>query len=997
MPNCTPHKDRHTLACILIANGVQYSKKVFIDKMEGKIDMKTSTLTFTILGVLFIAFFCLVLVGATVFMVTQSRALNLPENTPNPATDASITLDPSSGYANTPINVIGQNWRPGDVVYIRLRDPSGQVDPKFAYTKAIVDAQGTFVAAFTYPNERRWLAGNQFIVVAGAQTGTESSAPFILVLSAQPTPTPADTATATVADTPTPETTVIVVPVTAAPNQGPGAASLSGTVFDQATHVGIPGTTVSMGDQTTTTDANGQYQFSAVTPGSYSLQAVAPGYNPVTSSVFSMATGDTGQVDLPLTRQGGAVRPSNPAPPPPQNFPDWKGEYYSSHNLTPPPVFVQNDANINFEWGDGSPGPGIPVDNFSVRWTRIQVFDAGVYRFYAQADDGVRAWIDNQLIIDRSQNAGGSTYTVDAYLGPGNHSLRVEYYHGIGYSMIRFWWTLAPQNPPPLPQSFPDWRGEYFSNPDLSDSPLLLRNDPEINFDWNGASPGPGVPGQNFSVRWTRSQDFSKSRTYRFYVTVDDGARMWVDGDRIIDQWQDGPARTFSADKFLDSGNHDLRVEYYNHRGDAVIHVWWVRLQEETDTPTPTSTITRTPTPTSTPAPIPPADQQLIIPVPASGVVGTNVTVAGQGWLAGSTVFLSLADPANAAMANSKSKLASIPKKATVAGFLVDAQGRFTGSILIPTGQGWEGKPSALIIAYTGDLQAAALATFTITTVPPSPTPPATLQLNPPSGPVGSDITVFGFNWPAGSQVFVTLANAAAQSAQVKKSAQNGGVTVDQNGQFQTGITVPTGQGWENQASLLVVALTSDLKVTAASPFTMVQPTVSTTSTVTTTAKLPAKVAPVTVTVTTNTVTTVPSTSTPVPPTTTPVPLTAMSVPPTSTPVPPAAGAELPTATPVPSTATSVPPTSTPVPPTATPVPPTSTPVPPTSTPVPPTTTPVPSTATSVPPTSTPIPPTATPVPPTSTPVPPTATSVPPTATPVPPTETPVPPTATPT
>ena len=137
---------------------------------------------------------------------------------------------------------------------------------------------------------------------------------------------------------------------------------------------------------------------------------------------------------------------------------------------------------------------------------------------------------------------------------------------------------------------------------------------------------------------------------------------------------------------------------------------------------------------------------------------------------------------------------------------------------------------------------------------------------------------------------------------------------------------------------------------------------------------VPATLAPVVVSTSTNT--SIPPTPVPAPPTPTYTvnPPTATSVPPTA--VPP---------TSVPPTAvppTSVPPTA--VPPTA--VPPTSTSIPPTSTSVPPTSTSIPPTATSVPPTA--VPPTPTPIPPTSTftPIPPTATN-----TPIPPTRIPTP------
>ena len=897
--------------------------------------MKTSMLTYQTLGVLFIAFVGAVVVGATLFLITQPSSASVPEGISNPTTEASIALDPAFGYAHTPIRVTGKNWQPGDLVYVRLKEPGGQADPRFAYTSATVDAQGSFVARFTYPDEPRWLAGTDVVVVATGQRGTERDAPFVLAAPLQLAPAPTEALTETPTETPTeaptPEPTVITVVLVTAPGESVGF--VSGTVFDQVTQRGIPGAKVSTGVLTTTTDATGHYEFSKIIPGNYSLKAEAVGHNPVTTSLFSVGACQVVQVDLPLT-PGRALAPHVLAAPLPEpSFPDWEGDYFNNPVLTPPAVFLRNDVNINFEWGYGSPGPGVPADGFSVRWTRVQQFDPGVFRFYAQTDGAVRVWIDDQLVINQAPNAAVPTYTVDLGLSPGAHNLRVEYAHGTGYSVMRFWWTLVPPPPPPPPQSFPDWRGEYFNNPDLSGSPVLVRNDSDINFDWDGDSPGPGVPPYDFSVRWTRDEDFSSDRTYRFYVTVDDGARLWVDGDLIIDEWDDGPERTFSADKFLEDEENDLRVEYYNHRGDAVIHVWWTRLDDKTRTPTPTRTATPTITPTPSPTPVlgPPLEDALIIPVPASGLVGTTVTVAGQNWPAGSTVFLTLADPGNAAVA-------SIAQKASGSGFLVDAQGRFTGSIVIPTGQGWEGKAEALIVAYTGDLQVSALATFTITTIPPTPAAPATIQLSPPSGAVGTDIAVFGFNWPPGAEVFVTLANPVAQSVQVMKSAQGGGVTVGQNGEFQTQIEVPAGQGWENQESLLVVAFTSDVEVTASASFAIIQPTE------TVPVKLQAG------------------------PTSTPSP--------TGTPEAPA-----PTATPAPSDTAEPPPTDVPEPPA-----PTATPAPaPTEAPEPP-----PTEASEPPPTATPEPPpTATPKPPpteaSEPPPPPTATpEPPPTATPKP-------------
>src|SRR5687768_601457 len=55
------------------------------------------------------------------------------------------------------------------------------------------------------------------------------------------------------------------------------------------------------------------------------------------------------------------------------------------------------DSTVNFDWGGGSPAPGIHSDNFSARWTGVIVAQsAGPYTFYTSSDDGVRLWVGGQ-------------------------------------------------------------------------------------------------------------------------------------------------------------------------------------------------------------------------------------------------------------------------------------------------------------------------------------------------------------------------------------------------------------------------------------------------------------------------------------------------------------------------------------------------------------------------------------------------------------------------
>ena len=182
----------------------------------------------------------------------------------------------------------------------------------------------------------------------------------------------------------------------------------------------------------------------------------------------------------------------------------------------------------------------------------------------------------------------------------------------------------------PEPDHFPDWKGEYWSNQNLSGSPRVVRNDRNIDFNWGTGSPDDRIPDDHFSARWTRRYDFSDG-VYRFYARSDDGVRVWVNGDRIIDEWHDSTASvTYTADIGLD-GREDLRVEYYENVGGASIRVWWEKISG-TATPTPTSTVTptSTPTPTGSPTATPTGTPSPFADiVPSSGTAGTVVTVRG--------------------------------------------------------------------------------------------------------------------------------------------------------------------------------------------------------------------------------------------------------------------------------------------------------------------------------------------------------------------------------
>jgi LysM repeat protein len=135
-----------------------------------------------------------------------------------------------------------------------------------------------------------------------------------------------------------------------------------------------------------------------------------------------------------------------------------------------------------------------------------------------------------------------------------------------------------PPVPPPQPQPVPGrWLGVYYNNATLSGPAIFARDDADLNFNWGTGGPGNGVPEDNFSVVWTR-EGYWQAGNYRFLLTVDDGARVYVDNTLVLDVWRVQPATNYFADVNIPAGNHTIRVEYFEAGDVASIALTWARL-----------------------------------------------------------------------------------------------------------------------------------------------------------------------------------------------------------------------------------------------------------------------------------------------------------------------------------------------------------------------------------------------------------------------------------
>jgi hypothetical protein len=277
---------------------------------------------------------------------------------------------------------------------------------------------------------------------------------------------------------------------------------------------------------------------------------------------------------------------------PQHSDPGWQAAYWNNTALSGPPALQRAEGNLDYDWGTGSPAPGVNADQFSARWTRYIDVAPGTYRFTVTADDGIRLWVDDGLLIDQWRDQSPTTFSAAKYLGTGHHLVRVEYYEDFGGAVARVSWTQGTQPPPPLPPpGYGAWRGEYFNNKSLSGRPALVRNEPQIQFNWGSGSPAPGwVDPDGFSARWSRSLNLPAGN-YRFTMTVDDGARLFVNGHTLIDAWKDQAATTYTGDIYLPAGTTTIQMEYYENVGSAMAQLTWTAGTQPPPPPPPTGRI----------------------------------------------------------------------------------------------------------------------------------------------------------------------------------------------------------------------------------------------------------------------------------------------------------------------------------------------------------------------------------------------------------------------
>jgi glucose/arabinose dehydrogenase len=362
------------------------------------------------------------------------------------------------------------------------------------------------------------------------------------------------------------------------------------------------------------------------------------------------------------------------------------GEYYDNQDLTDPKL-TRVDPTVNFYWGNAAPHASMGSDSFSVRWTgQVMPQYSQNYTFYVDGNNGVRLWVNDQLIIDRWTNAYGEVSGQIALTGGVKYNIKLEFFEFTGTANAKLSWQSASRSKQVIPtdrlftsigasgnesptvnvsspasgttytagQAIPivavaddtdgnvtkvefydgntligedgnasggwtfNWlnaatgahqitaratdnngattislpisvtvnpsgggetplnglTGEYFDNQDLTNS-RITRIDANVNFNWGTGSPHASVGSDSFSARWTGQVMPQYSQLYKFYVDANNGVRLWVNDQLIIDRWNDSWGESNGSINLLAGVKYNIKLEYYDFSGSASAKLSW--------------------------------------------------------------------------------------------------------------------------------------------------------------------------------------------------------------------------------------------------------------------------------------------------------------------------------------------------------------------------------------------------------------------------------------
>jgi beta-N-acetylglucosaminidase len=242
----------------------------------------------------------------------------------------------------------------------------------------------------------------------------------------------------------------------------------------------------------------------------------------------------------------------------------WEAQFYPNFDLSGTPI-KETYESISFNWGWDSPHSSIPSDYFSAKFIKTIETEKGIYNLKVSANDGVRVFVDGELVIDGwDNNQGLRHFDKPIYLEKGQHNIEINYREVVGVAELHFDMEYLSTGE--------GWSGIAYTNPDLTGKSVRIGNLPEttaFHKKWDWDSPAPNIPSDNFSVLLQNSIEIEDG-LYNVEVEANDRVQVYIDGDLVIDEWDNNQGlKFFQKPVKLKKGKHDIVIKYSDVAGIA--------------------------------------------------------------------------------------------------------------------------------------------------------------------------------------------------------------------------------------------------------------------------------------------------------------------------------------------------------------------------------------------------------------------------------------------
>jgi hypothetical protein len=211
----------------------------------------------------------------------------------------------------------------------------------------------------------------------------------------------------------------------------------------------------------------------------------------------------------------------------------------------------------------------------------IRIEHGGQYQI--RGDGGLEVFIDNVPLKE------------EQYLGRGVYNLKVVWKAG-DRPDAKLLWQPSGQDQTTVPSNVlfrvlgrqQGLLGTYWNNINWENAPVFHQITPFLMLAWSDEQPI--VPNGEFSARYTGLLNIKQPGTYTFKVEADDGARLIIDDVVLGEGVTPGQPNTFEVIYNLSTGNHPIRVEYFQQGGGTALRVFW-RYGDQPFTPLPPSAL----------------------------------------------------------------------------------------------------------------------------------------------------------------------------------------------------------------------------------------------------------------------------------------------------------------------------------------------------------------------------------------------------------------------